>query len=238
MKIRYTTAMGVGIAALMAAAISSSSAHASDLTVKKTDHSGCYVGLTGGYGFGQANVDAELAGPGGAMVSEDGKSDLSGGMIGGLVGCNFSVGNGLVLGVAGDMSWANVNGNADLDNSLSVGNSPYDVDVGVNWLGTARAIVGYEFGNAMIYGTGGLAVAGVGADLHLDGSGNIESDNSTQYGWTIGAGLNYMITDNVMIGTEYLYADFGEHGYDFGSAGKADVDFDMHIIRGTIGYRF
>ena len=136
------------------------------------------------------------------------------------------------------MSWANIDGNADLDNSLVLGNSPYDLDIGVNWLGTARGVIGYEFGNAMIYGTGGLAVAGVGVDLHHDITGHIESDNSTQYGWTIGAGLNYMITDNVMIGAEYLYADFGEHGYDFGAAGEADVDLDMHIIRGTIGYRF
>jgi outer membrane immunogenic protein len=231
MKTRYLTATGVGIVALVAAATSDSSAFASDMSVEKTDHSGCYIGLTGGYGWGQGDVSAEIE-----MYSEDGKSDLGGGMIGGLAGCNFSVGNGLVLGVAGDMSWAHIDGNADLSNAD--GDSGYGVDVGVDWLGTARAVIGYEFGNAMIYGTGGLAVAGVGVDLHLDGTGHIESDNSTQYGWTIGAGLNYMITDNVMIGAEYLYADFGEHGYDFGAAGEADVDVNMHIVRGTIGYRF
>lgn len=157
MKTRYLTAIGVGIAALVAAATSASSAFASEMSVEKTDHSGCYIGLTGGYGWGQGDVSAEME-----TYSEDGKSDLGGGMIGGLAGCNFSVGNGLVLGVAGDMSWANIDGNADL-----VGNSgrdtDYGVDVGVDWLGTARAVIGYEFGNAIIYGTGGLAVAGVGA---------------------------------------------------------------------------
>ena len=108
----------------------------------------------------------------------------------------------------------------------------------MNWLGTIRGKLGYEIGNALIYGTGGIAFGGIGSDLHLAGDGNISSSSSTDVGWTVGAGINYMATDHLMLGLEYLYVDFGKNNYEFGRAGKADIDLNMSIVRGTIGYKF
>jgi opacity protein-like surface antigen len=34
-------------------------------------------------------------------------------------------------------------------------------------------------------------------------------DMSTRTGWTIGAGLDYALTGHVIVGAEYLYADYG-----------------------------
>jgi outer membrane immunogenic protein len=172
-------------------------------------------------------------------VSEDGRADLEGGMIGGLVGMDYAFGNGLVIGAVGDISWLNASGTADVEPEIvNPTGSDYSVDASLNWLGTVRGRVGFEVGNALIYGTGGLAFGAVDADLHEDGSGNIGSDSSTQVGWTLGAGVNYMATENVMLGVEYLYVDLGESSYDFGNAGNADVDLNMSIVRGTLGFKF
>lgn len=236
MLIRSSTLAGVGIAALIAAAASSSEAQAADMVVEQTNPWGCYIGVIGGYGTGDADFDANLRNRADDLIPEDGKADLGGGMVGGLVGCDYGIGNGLVLGVAGDFSWTGINGDTDLDPSVGV--SDYSIDTEVNWLGTARAKLGFELGDAVIYGTGGLAFAGIEAELHQDGVGNIDSDSGTQLGWTLGAGITYMVSDHLMIGAEYLYVDLGDESFDFGSSGDTDADINMHIFRGSIGYRF
>jgi outer membrane immunogenic protein len=72
----------------------------------------------------------------------------------------------------------------------------------------------------------------------VSGSGEINSDSNTQVGWTVGAGVNYMATDNVMLGVEYLYVDLGEGSYKFGDTGDADIDLNMSIVRGTVSFKF
>ena len=215
----------------------------SEARAQNSEGGSVYIGITGGYGFGNADVNGMLrrdhTDSMSEAVSEDGRSDLDGGMIGGLAGFDYSFGNGLVIGAVGDMSWMNASGNTDVEPEIiNLSGSDYSVDTSLNWLGTVRGRVGFEAGNVLIYGTGGVAFGGVESDLHEDGSGSIGSDSSTQVGWTAGAGINFMATENVMLGLEYLYVDLGEQTYDFGDAGNADVDVNMSIIRGTIGYKF
>jgi outer membrane immunogenic protein len=232
----------VALAATAVTAVVAVMGTSSEARAQNSEGGSVYIGITGGYAFGDAEVNGMLrrnyAAPS-ELVSEDGKSDLEGGMIGGLVGFDYSLGNGLVIGAVGDLSWLNASGNADVEPVIiNPTGSDYSVDTSLNWLGTARGRVGFELGNALIYGTGGVAFGGVESDLHVDGSGTIGSDSSTRVGWTAGAGVNFMATENVMLGLEYLYVDLGDDSYDFGSAGQADVDVNMSIIRGTLGYKF
>jgi outer membrane immunogenic protein len=232
------------VAAVVAAAGGISSASAADVSPGKTSlYDGFYIGVTGGYGTGNADVNAKLRADhrdsSSALVSEDGKSDLQGGMIGGLVGYDYNLGNGFVIGALGDLSWSGLNADVDVDPARAgVSGSDYSFDTSVDWLATVRGRVGFEMGNALIYGTGGLAFGGVDSELKVSGGGGIGSDGGTQVGWTIGAGISYMATEHIMLGAEYLYVDLGEQSYDFGRSGNADVDVDMNIIRGSISYKF
>jgi outer membrane immunogenic protein len=215
-----------------------SSALAADTAPGKTSlYDGFYIGVTAGGGSGNADVDAKLrqfvGDPSSQLVSEDGKSDLQGGMIGGLVGYDYSLGNGFVVGALGDFSWSGLSGDNDFGS-----NSDYSLETSVDWLATLRGRVGFEVGNALIYGTGGFAFGGVEAELQASGGGDLGSVGGTQMGWTVGAGINYMATEHLMLGVEYLYVDLGEESYDFGSSGEVDVDVNMNIFRGTISYRF
>ena len=204
---------------------------------------GFYIGVTGGYGFGEADIKGDLlrnhSDSLSQLVSEDGKSDLEGGMIGGLVGFDYSLGNGLVIGAVGDLSWLNASGSADVEPSIiNLTGSDYDIDTSLSWLGTFRGRIGFEMGDALIYGTGGVAFGGVDAELRASGFGEISSDSNTQVGWTVGAGVNYMATDNIVLGIEYLYVDLGEGSYKFGETGDANIDLNMSIVRGTVGFKF
>ena len=64
----------------------------------------------------------------------------------------------------------------------------------IDWLASLRLRAGFAWDRALIYATGGLVLGGVelSADLGEIGS---ESKSNTDWGWTIGGGLEYAFTD-------------------------------------------
>src|SRR6478752_2007136 len=64
--------------------------------------SGIYIGINGGYGFGQVNwLNPNTA--------TSGNFNANGGFIGGTLGANFQA-SALVFGVEGDVDWSRING--------------------------------------------------------------------------------------------------------------------------------
>jgi outer membrane immunogenic protein len=201
----------------------------------KSSWTGFRAGIVGAYGWGQADISAVVQG-----VSEDGSADLTGGMIGGLLGYDYDIGNGIVLGIVGDLSWSGLGGEGCIRPSgVSCSVSQSDMSVDLEWLGTARLRAGYAVDDILIYGTGGVAFGGVDASINsplLNGS-----ESQTSIGWTAGVGIDYRISDPVTIGLEYLYVDLGEGSYDFsdgGAAGHGDVDLNMQLLRAHLQWRF
>jgi outer membrane immunogenic protein len=76
----------------------------------------------------------------------------------------------------------------------------------VDWFGTARGRLGYAVGNALIYGTGGLAYGQVNS--HIENSTTYTVSN-TNTGWTAGAGVEYRFTSAISAKAEYLYVNLG-----------------------------
>ncbi len=119
---------------------------------------------------------------------------------------------GLQLGYDYDMGNVVVGG--EFDYSLS------DIDMGGTSLDDvmrAKVRVGYDAGDALIYGVGGGARANtsVGDDL----------------GWVAGAGIEYKVRENVSVGAEYLYHKFD----DFNGTGS---DLSGNTISARVNYRF
>ena len=90
------------------------------------------------------------------------------------------------------------------------------------------------------------AIAGVnGNGIALTAAG---STTDTRVGWTIGAGVEGMITQNWTAKLEYLYMDLG--GFRSGTvslvpiapaaliAARVDTNFTDHILRAGINYKF
>ncbi len=82
------------------------------------------------------------------------------------------------------------------------------------WMLTARPRVGVAVGNAMIYGTGGLALTDVNyAATFTDTYGNATESaafKKNKAGWTLGGGAEFKVGNNWSVKGEYLYADFGD----------------------------
>ncbi len=164
---------------------------------------GGYAGILTGYGWGDGSVDGF------------GSESFDGARFGGFAGYNWDLGNQLVVGVEGDLNydW----------NEESIGGA--DVDTGLNW--SARARIGYAMDRALLFAAGGYTGTNISADSAL---GN---DDDTLHGWTIGAGVDYALTDRMFTRIEYRYNDFGS-----GDLGGADVDFDQHVVNVGLAVKF
>jgi outer membrane immunogenic protein len=89
----------------------------------------------------------------------------------------------------------------------------------VDWESTFRGRVGYAFDRFLVYGTGGLAVAGVG-----------DATNSTEVGLALGAGADIAFTDNLFGRVEYQYANYGSTPF--------HDNLSTHEVRIGLGVKF
>lgn len=142
---------------------------------------GAYIGILGGYGWG--NGDA------GALGSQD----FDGGRLGAFVGYNWAMSNGFVIGLEGDVNY-------DWNENDYAGG----FDAGSDWSGSVRGRVGYAWDRTLLYAAGGWTAT----NGYVEGPGVDSSE--TFNGWTIGAGVDYAFTDNMFGRLEYRYNDFGD----------------------------
>ena len=182
---------------------------------------GFYIGGQAGYGFGQSKWTDSVTG------ASTGDFDIDGALAGGTLGYNVQLG-GWVFGIEADAAWTNIKGSTTT-------NCPAGCTTSSDWLGTARARVGYAFDRFMPFVSGGASFGDVSGS---NGAGGSFSDVKT--GWTAGGGLEYAFLGNWSAKFEYLYVDLGKAGCDAAcSAGSPfDVTFTSHIIRGGLNYRF
>ena len=142
--------------------------------------SGPYLGVHGGYGWGDGDLDGV------------GDESFDGGRFGAFAGYNWQVSNGFVAGVEGDL---NYDWNED--------EIAADTDFSTGFSGSVRARAGFAFDRALIYAAGGWTATNVDVD------GPAGDDDDTLHGWTLGAGLDYAFTDNMFGRVEYRYNDYG-----------------------------
>lgn len=214
----------------------------------------------------------DLDGDAVALTNGHGNDDDANFLFGPQIGINQQYG-GLVLGLEADASWLGGNNGNDiefeyfhelstteppeLENFEGVGRvSGGDLD----WIATFRAragvVVGSE-GRGLIYGTGGVAIAGIdGLKGHFDDEGGRGwcsdgcvfrgGDDDIEVGYAIGVGGEWAWTDTVSFGAEFLHVGFNDDNGDkltfHADDGRAfsfenNVD-DLNIVRLKLNLRF
>jgi outer membrane immunogenic protein len=247
------------LAAAASSAISiSGMASAADMAVKArpvvpppvlTTWTGCYVGVEGGWNGGRGGI---TTGPVNGPPSITNGFDLSGGLAGGTLGCQYQW-NHWVFGAEGDISWTNKSGSSqDIP--------PYNVNfsnaLNEQWIATFRGRVGYlPVDSLLLYVTGGGAVASVKQTVQdnppVCGPGTAFpcvaiSETSNMTGWTAGVGGEYRFSGNWSVKAEYLYVGFSQKSY-FNPAPLSpsatflnDQRANLHdnIVRVGVNYKF
>lgn len=212
---------------------------------------GMYFGVNAGGVFTQNKVNLFGQGPGtvgmiaGGFVPASASLNKSG-FIGGVqAGYNWQSGM-FVTGVEADINYVDAKKSATY---ISLLRPVTTVKSDMNWLGTARVRAGVAIDRLFLYGTGGLAFGQVknSAAIYSFNGGPLAywgSKNDTRMGWTLGAGAEYAITNNLTVKGEYLYYNLGKKtiavnpttlvGPNFGAKFKNDG----HIVRAGLNWKF
>jgi len=251
---RYIAAIG----ALAGATLLGSSAFAADLYTPAPVYepvaaapaanyfAGPYIGLHGGWGWGDADGsyanDPELNSVcpvpsfGGTIGCA---ADLSpdGAFVGGQLGWNFVFGGGLMLGIEGDYSFANLSDFGDGGTGIYATHT----DIEVDQMATVLARVGWVWGRWMPYLAGGWGWAHAERSVYnsfLPGNGG--SDSQWHDGWVAAGGVEFAINEHWTLKGEYRYFDGGSQNYTVPTIPGAgtDVDLTIQTVRFGVNYNF
>jgi outer membrane immunogenic protein len=217
------------------------------------DWGGGYIGINGGYAFGQSEWGSDPFNPSG--LSSTGNFNINGGLFGGTIGVSGQFG-AWVFGVEGDFDWQGISGSSSSAFCTSILTSPnpgstaagLNCKTASNWLGTLRGRFGYAWDRVLVYGTAG----GAGANVETALSG-LPYQGNPEWGWTAGAGIEVALAEHWTFKIEYLFVDLSNaacnHGYSCGydkaatatlSALNANdsVKFNENMVRVGVNFKF
>lgn len=173
-----------------------------------------------------------------------------GAIYGGQIGYNWQMNSGFVLGLEADLSgffqMSDTRTHVESTDYFQTSQTKYDL------LGTVRGRLGYAWGPALLYVTGGFAWANVKDNFTEyytpDGTSYGVNGSNNGTGWTVGGGMEYMFAPRWSLKTEYLYASLGSNTVDitpayFQDAGRTGDVFaknrhNLNIFRSGINYHF
>lgn len=182
--------------------------------------------------------------------------------LGVLMGSRKQLDSGLLLGLEGD--WTRLGHRASYTNTIEGG--PYDGQASAilkydsRWLSTLRGTAGWTWGKAMVYGTGGAAVASekvTRTQFQANSSPGItdptftETASTTRLGYALGMGVAWQVERQWSVRAEYLHVHFPEARFEFPDArGGAQASYStvqgrladnrafMNTVRVGVTYAF
>lgn len=223
---------------------------------------------TGGVGGDEPDGESEVVFTDLLVSQLTGNSSDSGRTLGGVkVGYNWQK-DRLVYGVEADISSvrdktlrSSASAEADIDGQTP-GMIKIDADakLGVDWFSTLRGRLGYAVSdNLLPFVTAGLAYGKVRNkvsykitdDDYLGGAEEQQGSlggNSSETGWTVGAGADYRLSSNILANITYLYVDLGskdkeEYTYVNSTNSRtafvgSEVDPSFHVLRVGLSWQF
>jgi outer membrane immunogenic protein len=210
----------------LAAVFAAGAANAADMPVKAPrtamvapafNWTGFYIGINAGYGW------SSVSSPGIA-----GDIDMDGWLGGGQIGYNWQSGV-FVFGLEGDIQGTGIQASGIVPGVLAA-------ELSMPWFATFRLRGGITHGPVLFYITGGGAYSNVNLDLAGVGGLTASSDDSN-FGYTIGGGVEWKFAPQWSVKGEYLYLDTGDTSATlFGVTVNARNQ--THIARGGVNFHF
>lgn len=182
---------------------------------------GFHIGAHAGYGWGRSTTGNAV------LAAVYGSVPYLTGPLGGLqAGYDYQFANNIVLGAEADVSHAWL--------SSRVGIAPFSFASGsMDWFWSARLRLGYAMDRFLVFATGGFSqvtTSGRGFNPFFPAG---FTTNNTHSGWILGAGVQYMIAPNWLVGAEYLHGVYDKQIYV-----AAPRDGVADIARFRLDYKF
>ncbi len=159
------------------------------------------------------------------------------GFLGGIQGGYNWQSNNFVFGVELDVGGLGNDAGSTFFDPFTPGRGLHIAADG-GWYGDITGRLGYSLNNFLIYGKGGLALFSGNVKVS-DAFDGFFKDSGTFTGWTVGAGVEYMVNPSWTIKLEYLYFNFGNSHFDCcNGAGTARFDSDLTVNTVKIGFNY
>jgi outer membrane immunogenic protein len=141
-------------------------------------------------------------------------------LVGGQVGYNYEFWGGVVAGVEADFDWAG--------NHNNTSNAAAGVTLTTNdrWLTTLTGRLGYAWNHLLVYGKGGGAWVGSSDPTITNvatGASITPSTSSSNFGWTLGAGVEWAFLPNWSARLEYDYIGLNSQTFTIPAPGFAGL---------------
>jgi outer membrane immunogenic protein len=185
---------------------------------------GFYIGINGGYGWGDSEWTLQ---PGGF---DEGSHSMDGGTVGGQIGYNWQVGS-WVFGLEAQGNWADFSGS-----NVSLVAPAFTNHTDIDAFGLFTGKIGHAWNNLMIYAKGGAAVQAL--DYRTVSAVTTLTADETRWGASVGAGFEYAFAPNWSAGLEYNHLFMGKHTVDFAPGVSDRIKLDTDVFTGRINYRF
>lgn len=222
----WALAAAVSFAGIGAASAADMAVKARPLPVPVYSWTGCYIGFSAGAKGVQTRDTAYYPAFAAAPLSSVDLGQLEDitWIAGGQAGCNYQSGN-WVFGIEGDAHAQKWGVSTTLVGPVfppffAFGDT---FELHSDWQASARGRVGYARDRALVYVTGGAAFTEVRSFTSWAASPPplarlpvVATDDRTLTGWTIGLGLEWAATNNITLGLEGRYTDYGNQRFNSG----------------------
>ena len=206
---------------------------------------GAYIGVLGVEASGKADGIAST-GTGevtAGSATENANSSFRGGGGGFLLGYQHQYSNGVVIGLEADWAWLRLKDQQD-DFVTNGGNYhgmlKSSISREARWISTTRLVAGYGDGPWMVNITAGLAAAsivetrtsfkGFSSPYRTEAQFS-EKSEAIPFGWTVGFGASWQISDAWRLRADYLLTQFDQVGFRFPNARAGVQSFDTVVGR-------
>ncbi len=177
---------------------------------------GLYLGAQAGYRYSVAAIDGWNA-----------PAMRAGGLQrGGQLGYNLQW-KSLVVGVEGDLMLGSQTATSSVPGAT--------LTMRDAWASTVRGRGGVAFGQALIYGTGGIAVAQ--RSVAVTSQPLAASLSETRLGYVYGGGIEFKLAPQLSTRVEALHYSYQGSGVNWNS-GTSGVKQDSNVVRGGISFHF
>jgi outer membrane immunogenic protein len=195
--------------------------------------SGMYVGAAVGYGWSDPEVSFD------AVPDAFVEYDIDGFLGGIYAGYNYQMSNNIVVGVEADINYSDIDGDGVAVQGGVVAPG-FGGTAQIEWQGSVRGRIGYAFDRLLPYFTAGVAFGEIEHDFFNVPTTATATFSDTFTGWTVGGGLEYAVTDNIIVRGEYRYTDFGSEEYPevFPFSEPHDFEVETHDVRFGVAYKF
>lgn len=201
------------------------------------DWSGFYVGGHAGYNWSSVDWNWDVP----AANAEDGVSSNGKGFGGGVHLGAQKQWDSFVAGVEFSYSW--LDGDDDETFRFVALDRRFETDVDKLMMIDLR--LGWAVDRFLGFVKGGYARADIDLDTFRDDD-NVRQSSSDgrEDGVNIGAGLEYAVTDSIIVGADYTYVHlFGDDRKEVNTpiatlSNHTDLDTDIHMVNGRVSFKF